>query len=109
MFPKAWDQQARMKTEAKLPLAPKAGKKPTDYLTDFQQAGKLKCPFPKLNFNEPTEYEAEYYYSKTEKDTSLLAGLGLIGASIWLGLNATPAQSPVRYLLLLATLFADRK
>jgi hypothetical protein len=47
------------------------------------------APSPKLNFNEPTEYEAEYYYSKTEKATSLLVGLGLICVSIWLGLKGS--------------------
>ncbi|MCC7514485.1 MAG: hypothetical protein IT212_07315 [Bacteroidia bacterium] len=46
-------------------------------------------PTPKLTFNEPTEYEAEYFYSKTEKATSLLVGLGLVGASIWLGLKGS--------------------
>jgi hypothetical protein len=41
-------------------------------------------PVPKLNFNEPAEYEAEYFYSKTEKATTTLTGLALIGLSIWL-------------------------
>ena len=45
-------------------------------------------PTPKINFNEPTEYLAEYFYSKTEKATTLLSGLVLIGASIWLGFNS---------------------
>jgi hypothetical protein len=44
-------------------------------------------PTPKLNFNEPTEYEAEYFYSKTEKATLLLVGLGLIGLTIWFWLK----------------------
>lgn len=47
------------------------------------------APTPKLNFNEPAEYEAEYFYSKTEKATSLLIGLGLIGVSIWLGFKGS--------------------
>lgn len=47
------------------------------------------APTPKVNFNEPTEYEAEYYYSKTEKVTSTLTGLALIGVSIWLGFKGS--------------------
>jgi len=39
---------------------------------------------PKLNFTEPTEYEAEFYYSKSEKATTILSGLALLGSSIWL-------------------------
>lgn len=37
----------------------------------------------KTNFNEPTEYEAEYFYSKTQKSISFIMGLGLIGLSSW--------------------------
>jgi len=43
------------------------------------------APTPKIIFNEPTEYQAEYYYSKTEKATTTLTGFALIGVSIWLG------------------------
>lgn len=39
---------------------------------------------PKLNFTEPTEYKAEFYYSKSEKATTILSGLALLGSSIWL-------------------------
>ena len=46
-------------------------------------------PTLKLNFNEPTEYEAEYFYSKTEKATTTLTGLALIGVSIWLGFKSS--------------------
>ena len=42
-------------------------------------------PTPKLNFYEPTEYEAEYFYSKTEKATTTLMGLALVVVSVWLG------------------------
>jgi len=41
----------------------------------------------KITFREPTEYQAEYYYSKKEKITSLLIGLFLIGISIWISLK----------------------
>ena len=47
------------------------------------------APTPKVNFNEPTVYEAEYFYSKTEKATSTLTGFALIGASIWLGFKSS--------------------
>lgn len=43
----------------------------------------------KLNFNEPTQYEAEYFYSKTEKATTTLMGFALIGISIWIGFNSS--------------------
>jgi len=72
---------------------------PAFFLYAFNRRNWLKMPdgtfhnikgiaaTPKINFNEPTEYEAEYFYSKTEKATSLFVGLGLIGVSIWLGLK----------------------
>src|SRR5438477_2026887 len=43
MFPKVWDEQTKMKTEVKFQSVQKAKKKPTNYLTDFQQEDKLKC------------------------------------------------------------------
>ena len=39
---------------------------------------------PRLNINEPSKYEAEFFYSKKSKATSLLMGLALIGVSVWL-------------------------
>ena len=42
MFPKGWDEQTKMKTEVKFQSVQKAKKKPTNYLTDFQQVEKLK-------------------------------------------------------------------
>jgi hypothetical protein len=42
-------------------------------------------PTPKLNFSEPAEYEAEYFYSKGEKAITTLTGLALICLSVWLG------------------------
>ena len=47
------------------------------------------APTLKLNFNEPRKYEAEYFYSKTEKATTVLTGLALIGVSIWLGFKSS--------------------
>jgi hypothetical protein len=46
-------------------------------------------PTAKSNFNEPNEYEAEYFYSKTEKATTTLTGVALIGLSIWLGFKSS--------------------
>jgi len=43
----------------------------------------------KSNFSEPNEYEAEYFYSKTEKATTTLTGIALIGLSVWLGLKSS--------------------
>jgi hypothetical protein len=72
---------------------------PALFLYAFNRRNWLKMPdgtfynikgisaTPKINFNEPKEYLAEYFYSKTEKATSLLVGLGLISVSIWLGLK----------------------
>jgi len=40
---------------------------------------------PKINFYEPAQYEAEYFYSRTEKAVTALSGLALIGVSTWLG------------------------
>lgn len=45
-------------------------------------------PTPKLNFNEPAQYEAEFYYSKREKAISFLAGFALIGLGIWISLKS---------------------
>ena len=44
-------------------------------------------PTNKMTFNEPAVYEAEYFYSKKEKATSLLTGLFLIGVSVWISQN----------------------
>jgi hypothetical protein len=44
---------------------------------------------PKLNFSEPAVYEAEYFYSRTEKATTTLGGLALVGVSIWLGFKGS--------------------
>src|SRR6478672_10011721 len=41
-FRKLWEKQMKTKTGLKYQLVQKAGKKRTNYLTDFQQAGKLK-------------------------------------------------------------------
>lgn len=49
-------------------------------------------PTPKFNLNEPTEYEAEYFYSKTEKAGAVLSGLFLIGTGIWLGIKDSKAM-----------------
>ena len=46
-------------------------------------------PTNKINLKEPTEYEAEYFYSKKEKITSTLTGLALIGVGIWLQLKGS--------------------
>ena len=46
-------------------------------------------PTPKLNFNEPIAYEAEYFYSRTEKAKTVLIGFALIGGSIWLGFKSS--------------------
>src|SRR5437870_3647588 len=50
---------------------------------------KGMAPTPTLNFNEPAEYEAEYFYSKTEKATTTLTGIALIAVSVWLGFNSS--------------------
>lgn len=47
------------------------------------------APTHKINVNEPTEYEAEYYYSKMEKATTTFIGFALIGASVWLGIKGS--------------------
>lgn len=42
---------------------------------------------PKLNFYEPSEYLAEYRYSKKEKVVNILIGMALIAIGVWLALN----------------------
>jgi hypothetical protein len=41
-------------------------------------------PTNKITFSEPAIYEAEYFYSKKEKITTLLIGLFLTGISVWI-------------------------
>ena len=41
----------------------------------------------KININEPSTYEATYYYAKKEKISTALTGLGLFALSIWLVLK----------------------
>jgi hypothetical protein len=43
----------------------------------------------KINTNEPTEYEVEYFPSKKQKITSVLIGTVLIGFGVWAGLKNT--------------------
>ena len=44
-------------------------------------------PTAKINLNEPSNYEATYYYAKKEKISTTLTGLGLLAFSIWLALK----------------------
>ena len=72
---------------------------PATYLFAYNRRNWLKMPdstyhnikgislTPKLNFNEPAVYEAEYFYSKSAKATGLLLGLSLVGFGIYLGLT----------------------
>jgi len=71
---------------------------PAVLLYTFNRRNWLKMPdgtyhnikgiSPTPNFNEPTEYEAVYYYSRKEKATTTFLGLALIGVSIWLGFKS---------------------
>jgi hypothetical protein len=42
-------------------------------------------PTPKINFNEPVVYEAEYFYSRKEKTETLVTGVLAIGFGIYIG------------------------
>lgn len=44
-------------------------------------------PQTKSNVEEPSKYEAEFFYSRPEKATAAFTGAGLIALSVWLGIN----------------------
>jgi len=46
-------------------------------------------PTPKFSITEPAQYEAAYFYSKTEKATTTIMGVALIAVSVWLGFKGT--------------------
>lgn len=70
---------------------------PATFLYAFKRRNWLKMPdgtyhnvkgisaSPKASFNEPAQYEAEYYYSKKEKISAALLGIVVITVSIWVG------------------------
>jgi hypothetical protein len=46
-------------------------------------------PTARLSLGEPAEYEAEYFYSKTDKASTAFMGLVLIGISVWMGFKSS--------------------